>query len=253
MNYQVVITCNRPIWDAYGRKAAEAFLEFWPALSCAQLVLYAEDFEPEQRFQAATVDRRMVIRELPEWHAEFKRRHAGNLDAHGRGPSARGKKDAYDYRRDCVRFSHKVAALTDAAERSPGGGVLVMMDADVISTGYVSPTWLELVFPKLADMAWLARAGTYPECGFVMFRESAARVQAVLAQLREVYESDRVFSMRETHDSFVLQQLVKLSGMVPHNWTRPGADRGNPFITSPLAEKMTHYKGKRKAEVSTCC
>lgn len=242
-------TCNRQIWEAYGRKSAESFLEFWPSLSCAQLVLYAEDFEPEQRFQAACVDHRMSIRRLPAWHADFKARHAGNLDAHGRGPSARGKKGAYDYRRDCVRFSHKVAAITDACEQSNLDEVLVMMDADVISTGYVTPTWLELVFPRLALMAWLGRDLTYPECGFVMFRKTDARVRSVLAQLREVYESDRVFSMRETHDSYVLQQLVKLSGIVPHNWTKRGADRGNPFITSPLAEKMTHYKGARKAQV----
>lgn len=248
MKFRVVVTTNRRLWDTYGRRAMESFLDHWPVYSGAQLILYAEDFQPEQRFYAATVDGRVIVRDLPEWHTAWKLRHADRPRSNGKGWPGR----AYDFRQDCVRFSHKVAALTDAAFQSPRDGILVMMDADVITHKPVDAAWLESLLPAGHYMAWLDRPGHYPECGFVMFRETDPAHQILMTQLRHTYQSDQVFSFAQTHDSFVLQQIVRTMvrrgsmAPAPFNWSKRGGDSGHPFVTSVLAERLDHLKGKRK-------
>jgi hypothetical protein len=250
--YRVVMTCNRKIWEEYGRRAAESFLDYWTG---AQLWLYVEDFDPEQRFYAACIDGRMHIQDLPDWHTAWKVRHADNPDAHGRGESSRrgrASRYGYDFRRDCVRFSHKVAALTHAAldQRGPPHDRLVMLDADVMTNRPVSADWLDRLLPGSHYLAWLDRAGSYPECGFVVFNATHPRHRQVMNDLREAYESDRVFVLPETHDSFVLMRIVRAAGLPTHNLTPARADRGNPFAASVLAEKMVHFKGKRKGMIT---
>lgn len=247
VKFRVVVTANRRLWETYGRRAAESFLDYWPVYSDAQLILYAEDFDPEQRFQAATVDGRVIIRPMPAWHTAWKARHETDKRAHGIGYPGR----AYDFRQDCVRFSHKVAALTDAAQKSPRDGIMIMMDADVVAHRAVSPDWLAMLLPAGRYMAWLDRRAWYPECGFVLFREVHEAHQLLMMRLRATYEHDSVFSMAQTHDSWVLMTLVKqmvAKGQMPapFNLSRPGGNRGHPFVESILGERLDHLKGKRK-------
>lgn len=250
------MTCHAEGWDQYGREMARTFAERWPKE--VTLDVYAEGFELD--ISAENVTRR----ELPEWHHAWKLRHAGNLDAHGRnkarfGRIARSKNKNYDYRRDCVRFSHKIAAITDAAERAPAErGWLIMVDADVITHETVTTEWISsLITDPSFYLAWLDRVSWYPECGFVIFNETHQAHQWFMARLRAVYENDSVFTLQETHDSFVLQELVKhavkrgafaqpvsLSG-------REGRKASHPFVFSRLAERLDHAKGKFKNEGRT--
>lgn len=246
MTYHVVMTMNRRIWDDYGHRAVGAFLAYWdPEIT---LHLYCEDFDPE-----IASERRLVIQSMPAWHGAWKQQHAGNPDAHGRA----GPRRPYDYHRDCVKFSHKVAALTDCAAQlgMVDDGVLIMLDADVITHAPVSPQWLDMLFPANHYMAWLFRQGHYPECGFVMFAMDHAIHLDFMADLREQYEAGGVFRLRETHDSFVIQDLVnrhvaRRRFPQPHDLCAVGRredNRSHPFVRSRLGERMDHLKGKRKA------
>ncbi len=244
MSHHAVMTMNRRIWDEYGHRAVATFLALWD--SAITLHLYAEDFVPDAA--PGEHSARLVVHSMPAWHEHWKARHVHNRDAHGLA----GPRLPYDYHRDCVRFSHKVAALTDIADQIRAG-VLIMLDADVITHEAVDQAWLDGLFPAGPALAWLERENHYPECGFVMFRADHPAFRPFMAQLRGDYTTDRVFQMRETHDSFVIQQLVH--GMVragemprPHNLSagRGRQNRSHPFVVSRLGERMDHLKGARK-------
>lgn len=255
------MTCHAEGWRDYGRNMVQSFARHWPAT--ATLEVYAEGFDLD--VEAPNV----IERRLPEWHATFKAFHADNEDAHGRnaarfGKTARHKGKGYDYRRDCVRFSHKVAALTDAAlnpeivNRAGAPGWLIMADADLVSHAPVTIEWLHsLVIDPSFYIAWLDRLNWYPECGFVIFREDHPSHHWFMKQFRSLYLTGEVFQLAETHDSFVLQQLVKSAvkgGRFPAPFGlsgKKGQRASHPFVHSRLAECLDHAKGKFKGEGRT--
>src|SRR5258708_3526237 len=116
MRFAVLTTCNAKGWDQYGRRMVETFDQFWPP--DVPLYLYAELFEPDHP--------RPVVRTLPKWLTEFKERHAENPGAHGLIDGN------YNFLHDCVRFAHKVAAVTDAA-LTLETDVLIWADADIVT------------------------------------------------------------------------------------------------------------------------
>lgn len=256
MRIRVVSTCSAEGWKQTGRRMAETFVEHWPKQ--ATLEVYAEGFDVD----VAGV----VQRQLPEWFEAWKLRHADNPDAHGRNKARFGRIDLrkgkpYSYRRDCVRFAHKVAALTDAAlnpaivNRAAAPGWLIMCDADVVTHAAVTVDWLQsLVTDPKFYIAWLDRAAWYPECGFVVFNETHPAHVPFTTWFRDVYAIDYVFKFQETHDSFVLQQLVARAlarGEMPKPFSLSGNEMArrssHPFVYSRLAERLDHAKGKFKA------
>lgn len=260
MAIRLVMTCHAEGWRQYGRNMVATFVQHWP--KDITLEVYAEGFVPDLDWSS------IVVRELPEWHTAWKLKHVEHEDAHGRdktkfGPHARRKNSAYDYRRDCVRFSHKVAALTDAAlnhplvytgERPAAGDWLIMADADLLTHQPVTEEWLRsLVTDPEFYVAWLDRIGWYPECGFVIFREDHPNHRAFMQLFQDTYEHGSVFQMKETHDSFVLAELMTKA--CKRGWFRPpfglsdkiGKRNSHPFVHSRLAERLDHAKGKFKA------
>lgn len=257
MDFRVVTTCNANGWQETGRRMAQTFAEFWPA--AVTLEIYAENFDID--VEAPNI----IQRRLPYWHADWKRRHADNADAHGRDPRrfgrvARRKDNGYSYRRDCVRFSHKVAALTDAVIDHPSAapGWLIMCDADTLTHSRVTIDWLTSIIPdQQTYVAWLHRRAWYPECGFVLFRETHPQHGPFMDDLAHCYWSDAVFAYSETHDSYVLQQRVVeavRAGRIPPavSLSGPAGERSShPFVHSRLAECLDHAKGKFKAQGRT--
>jgi hypothetical protein len=250
MAIRLVMTCHAEGWREYGRQMAATFAQYWPV--DVELQVYAEGFVMDVEAPNVTGWA------LPDWHEAWKLRHDGNPDAHGRdkkrfGPHARRKAGGYDYRRDCVRFSHKVAALTDSVERHHGDDLVIMVDADVVTHAPVTHDWLRsLVTHPDFYVAWLDRVRWYPECGFVIFNERWPGHRAFMNGFREIYETDRIFALNETHDSFVLQHLVKKAVLydcmpLPFGLSgRQGKTSSHPFVYSRLAECLDHAKGKFK-------
>jgi hypothetical protein len=253
MGYRLVTTCHAEGWEQTGRRMATSFVEHWPA--DVTLEIYSEGFTVD------VIAPNVIERELPGWHTDWKARHATNDDAHGRdarrfGRIDRRKGKTQSYRRDCVRFSHKVAALTDAAlnvRRGAPADWLIMIDADTLTHDPVTFDWLRSLVPVPGHyMAWLDRLAWYPECGFVMFAEKHPAHASFMTRLRWLYESDNVFALPETHDSFVIQSLVGTFVATaafdqPFSLsTKEGRRSSHPFVYSRLAEKLDHAKGKFK-------
>jgi hypothetical protein len=229
--YLVVTTCNDRQWTQYGRAMVRTFLRYWP--SEVDLRLYPEGFP---HFAAD-------IYHASPWMAKFKAKYGGS-------PQYTGGSNGRDYRRDAVRFAHKVAAI-DAAANESDCDILIWMDADVVTFERVTVEWLDSLFPPPATVAWLDRANTYPECGFLMFRMPEAK--RVIKQVVEMYTSGSIFLLPETHDSYVFQHIVthavRLHELTVHSLSGEGRfHTGHPWCASRLAEKMDHLKGEtRKA------
>jgi hypothetical protein len=242
MNTFAITTCSPEGWEKYGRRMVETFAKHWPA--DVRLVVYTEGFK-------IPTAPNLIEAHFPPWFYQWKRWHQNDADPNGRDQARNRRGREYDFRRDCVKFAHKVAAITDAASGSEAD-LIIWLDADIITHAPVDHAWFESLFPATGGlMAWLDRAHVYPECGFMMFRSHPYR-DGFMHRLRSIYESDRVLQLPETHDSYVIQQLVRLSvheGLMqqPYSLSGPKARQSHhPFVISRLGERLDHAKGKRK-------
>lgn len=228
---RVVTTMNRAGWRQTGFRMADSFVERWPR--DVELIVYAEDFELPDRPAIS-------LRLLPKWLDEFKARHRNNKSAHGRMPTR------YDFRFDCVKFAHKVAAVTDAGLRQDDG-LLIWMDADTFTHAPVTHDWLLGLFPEPAYIAWLDRVNHYPETGFYMLRCSHRSHRLAMQSYQEMYTSDQVFRLKETHDCWALRDLIDgmvRSGDIEAPVSLSGDPRwSHPFVAGPLGACMDHMKG----------
>jgi hypothetical protein len=231
--FAVVTTCHETGWQQYGRRMVDTFDQFWSA--DVPLYLYAEHFQPDHP--------RPVVCRLPEWLTAFKARHSENSRAHGLIDGS------YDFHHDCVRFAHKVAAVTDAA-LILGTDVLIWADADIVTHAPVETNWLTSLFPSGPYVAWLEREGHYPECGFYMLRCSHPAHREIMTRWRQLYETDAVFGLAQTHDSHVLHHLIleaEREGLITtHSLSGKARQHRHPLINGPLGTRLDHLKGPRK-------
>lgn len=237
--YLSVTTCSAEQWKQYGRAMASTFARHWP--DNVPLWLYAEGFVPEPTKPKSA----FVFWDLDEsapWLAEFKAAHDK--------PQYRGGQGRRDYRRDAVRFAHKIAALGAAVEQADCD-VLIWVDADIVTHAKVTTEWLDGLFPQTAGLAWLDRMFSYPECGFMMFRLPETR--KLIAKAVAMYRDGGVFKLPEHHDSYVFQHLANsmaAKGVLKiHSLSGEGrVHTGHPFANAPIAACLDHLKGEsRKA------
>jgi hypothetical protein len=234
MRIEVVTTMNAKGWHELGGRMVRAFKRCWPA--DVKLIVYAEGF---------TVSEPGVeSRNLPKWLDEFKGRHKNNRRANGHTPSR------YDFLYDAVKFSHKVAAITDAG-LAQTDGVMIWLDADTYTHASVTHVWLEGLFPEPSYIAWLDRRNSLPETGFIMFRCGHPAHQAAMTAFRRLYLTDDIFGIGQTSDNsalrHVIDRMVK-GGEIEPPVSLSGDDKNwsHPFVNGPLGACMDHMKGNRK-------
>lgn len=225
MHFLAVSTFNAAGLAKYGRRMMDSFHRHWP--DTVPLRVYSEGWH-HQGPEAYVTD----LLEASPWLAGFKARHA---DRHVDG-----------YRWDAVRFSHKVAALCHAAATS-SADVLIWLDGDIVTHSPISEDDLADLAPKDGEwIAWLDRARKYPECGFYMLNCRHSRHKAMMESLEGMYRDDRLFSLKEWHDSFVLQDVVERTRIGTKSLSGEGRTTAHPLVNSPMAQWFDHLKGKRK-------
>lgn len=219
MNFLAVTTFNAEGLELYGRRMMETFSRFWPTE--VELRVYSEGW-------GGGVD---LISASP-WLKDFKERHKGR---------------AYrDFRWDAVCFSHKVAAVC-AADSSADADVLIWIDGDVTTHGFIQETDLTALAPVGNEwIAWLNRAKMYPECGFYMLNRRHPRHTEMMKSFETMYSEDRLFGLPEFHDSFVLEQVVKQAGVETKSLSGSGVNTSHPLVNGPLSRWLDHAKGPRK-------
>jgi hypothetical protein len=222
---RAITTCSAAGWQQYGRRMAQSWAARWPV----PLTLWTEGFACD--VPGVEVDQLERI----EWLAEFKRRHKHLPVA--------------NYRFDAVRFAHKTAAVIESA-LSFDCDWLIWVDADTVTHTKVPESFVQTLLPQGVEyIAWLDRVDNYPECGFYVLNMRHARHQGLMTGWREIYTGRGLFSLREWHDSYVLQQLIARAGVPTKSLSGERASRtGHPFINGPLGAYMDHLKGPRKVE-----
>jgi len=248
----VVSTFHKPALEKYGQRFLDSFsANVDPKI---EMLLYAEDCKP------VVNDPRIKVldqkAELPKLVA-FKERWKDVPKANGVCPpeiKARRPRDWHkEFKWDAIRFSNKVYAVFDAAQRTDADWI-VWMDAD----SYIHQQWSYESFKKfLPDRAWLSYLGRgkkWPECGFYGINLKNKIALRFLQEFEHVYEHAEygIFRMEEWHDSFVFEEVRKKiadknpTGII-HNISGGIIDgEGHPVINSDLGQYMDHLKGDRK-------
>ena len=243
----VVTTCSQTGFEAYGHKMLRTFIERWS--TDIQLTFYDEDLKVRPEAENVT------YKPFPPWFLEWKERHKSNPYANGKDLRRNRKGKVYDFRQDCVKFAHKVGALTDIGLQTTSGKLL-WIDADTLTHTPVDAEWVNRLNPTTTYLAWLDRIRPYPECGFLLFDCTSPSHLRFMKLVRDTYATDRVFSYKETHDSYIFMQLMKQArdeGWMkkPFNLSGAHSNRHHPFPFSELGSRLDHAKGARKIKGRT--
>lgn len=241
-----ITTMNAAGYAETGRAMLESAERFWsPDI---RLRCYAEGFAaPSNHPRVEWLD--LLTEAL--WLEGF--RLVCEVEPIRRGITAGG---GYDFRFDARKFSHKVAALTAAARDvcalppRDRPELLAWMDADTLTHAPVDAAWLSSLLPGGALLAWLDRRTLYPECGFLLFDPGHPAFVRWVVDLLELYQSGKLFGLREWHDSYAIQcvtgRLVAEAGIRVASLSGDARDHSHPAANGPISERFDHLKGPNR-------
>lgn len=230
----VVTSFPNDMWNVYAKKMLESYVAYWPE-HIALLVFLDDDKLKDEVKKILRPQDAVALGHAPE-HVDFIKR---NLS----------KEHANDYRKQAVRFCHKVFFLKRASDywkQNSGEGCaryLVWLDADVLTTRKVLHNEIHACLPREGDaVAYLGRKDwPHSECGWMAF-DLHHGGHEIIENIVAMYESDAVFLMEQWHDSWVFDRNVIDLKVKATNLTE-----GKPGIEiwphSPMAAWSRHYKG----------
>jgi len=256
----VVTTFHPEGYSIYGKRFLESFAA--KVDKRIRLLVYAEGVKPDNPdpSRITILDQEDALPKL----VAFKERWKDDPKANGIPPEEIKRRRPRDHHKafkwDAVRFSNKVYAVFDAAERTKKDW-LVWMDADT----FVHSDWSFEEFSEcLPSTSWITYVGrgkgsqTWPECGFYGMNLNNPTCKDFLAMFEQYYEDaeEGIFTLEEWHDSYVFGELLKefkRRNPVVLDYTAEmmlrGAKTGgggHPLINSKLGKWIDHMKGARK-------
>lgn len=234
MNIAVVTTFPNNMWDVYAKKALESFVANWPAEIPLMVQIDNDLLFPD-------VDKILRYQDgiAVGWEDEHKAFVERNKD----------KDHPTDYRKQAVRFCHKVFAIKRAldaalkqrdADPETAPRYLIWMDADVVTTASVTMEDIKLCLPKEGDaVAYLGRKDwDHSECGWLAF-DLENGSESIIHKVVDKYKSDDLFTLEQWHDSWVWDYCMNMPCTdLTHD--KPGTEI---WEQSPMAKWSTHYKG----------
>lgn len=235
----VVTTFPNGMWDIYARKMLQSFVTNWPAEIPLLVALDNDALAPDVDKIIRPQDA-LAIGPEPDHAAFIQRNHT--------------KDHPSDYRKQAVRFCHKVFAIHRAvkaiAKQTEGikPRYLIWMDADVLTTRKVTLADIEAALPKEGDaVSYLGRKDwPHSECGWLAF-DLENSGDMVIDAVFKAYCRDEIFNHEQWHDSWIFDR-VRASFTIENQagrWTNLTADKPGIDIWqhSPMAAWSTHYKG----------
>src|SRR6056300_1600500 len=256
-----VVTTFHP--EGYS-KYAKRFLESFAAKvdKRIKLIVYAEGVKPDNP-DPTRIEILDQVEALPKLVA-FKERWKDDPKANGIPPEDIKRRRPRDHHKafkwDAVRFSNKVYAVFDAAERTKKDW-LVWMDADT----FVHSDWSFEEFSEcLPSTSWITYVGrgkgsqTWQECGFYGMNLNHPMCIQFLKEFERFYEDadNGIFELEEWHDSFVFGHILNQLKPIDSNVHDYSADMylreartgggGHPLINTVLGKWIDHMKGDRK-------
>lgn len=235
MNIAFVTTFANVHYDLYAKKMLQSFTQFMPAEVPLCVQIDDDTLYP-------SVDKLLRPQDgiAVGWdkdHSEFVARN-------------KGKDDSQDYRKQPVRFCHKVFALKrayDAAmkqkavDATTAPRYLVWIDADVIINRLVMIEDIAKCLPKDGDaVAYLGRKDwPHSECGWVAYDLDKGG-DKIIDLMIESYTNDHLFLLEQQDDSWVFDHI---SCHRSRTNLSPDAIGLDAWESSPMSIWSTHYKG----------
>ncbi|MAF44164.1 MAG: hypothetical protein CMI54_08420 [Parcubacteria group bacterium] len=247
----VITSFSEEGWKDYAQKMVNSAAEHWgPTL---HLTAFYHDFDLLSCNPVKSPN--ITYRNLNEITDMLEFR-----ESHKRYDGTLGGDMPYNWKHDCIKFSHKVFALTEFAFElcadSKKPGWLVWLDADTTTDRRFTIEDMESCLPAKAELVYLGRQSfEYSETSFVGFNLNHRPAVDLLGDLRGQYISGEVLNYREWHDGFIFERLLIIynaHGMKSHDWTGHIKDiksmtKGKQaFDQAPIGKFMTHFKGKKK-------
>lgn len=231
----VVTTFPSCSWEIYAKAMLESYAKFWPH-EIPLLVNLDDDLLFQQVDKILPPQGGICVGWSPE-HKAFVERN-------------KGKDEPQNYRKQAVRFCHKVFAIKgalDAIEKNKSIGqggprYLIWMDADVITNKPVTMEMLKECLPKEGDaVAYMGRKDwDHSECGWLAF-DLENGGNTIIDDFHKCYLGDAVMGMDQWHDSWVFDQITfSIKNKTNLTLNKPGMDI---WQHSPMAKWSTHHKG----------
>ena len=244
MKYTVVTTFNAAGYEKYGRRMIQTFLQTWPA--GVDLQVYTEgcsviESAPNLKvFDLETASAPLMA---------FKNRWQGVPKANGdvsADPVRSLRRDSgKGFKWDAVRFAHKVYAIFAAAQTTDQW--LIWMDADMVCHSVITASKIAQLCPDTYDLCFLGRRGKYSECGLYAINLSTTGGKDFVKRFQDAYDHDRIFYYLEWHDSFVFDEIRKITCCKELDWSSHLiTGEGHPLINSEWGAYLDHLKGDRK-------
>lgn len=166
------------------------------------------------------------------------------------------KDDPVNYRKQAVRFCHKVFAIhrvLDAAKKARKAGIeapryLIWIDADVLITRKVTEEDIKKCLPKEGDaVSYLGRKDwDHSECGWLAFDLDNGGGE-IIESVHFNYTQDDIFNMEQWHDSWVWDNIRKYRVPIGHSKPWTNLTEGKPgteiWAQSPMSDWSKHFKG----------
>jgi hypothetical protein len=233
MNIAIITTFPTASWEIYSKKAMQSWGQFLPKEIPILAALDDDLVLPQLQKLLRQQDAISV-----GWSNEHKAFVERNKD----------KESQTDYRKQPVRFCHKVFAIKRAMDaildekKSSGNSAryLIWLDADVVINRPVTMEEIKECIPKEGDaVAYMGRKDwDHSECGWLAF-DLEMNGQKLIEAWLSYYLNDSILQMEQWHDSWVFDQVSKLPKT---NLTegKPGMDI---WPHSPMGKWSTHFKG----------
>lgn len=234
----VITTFPSVSWDIYAKRMLESFVAYWPK-EIPLLVQLDDDL------LVPSVNK--IIRDGDGLNVGWTKDHADFVKRN------KDKDSKDDYRKQAVRFCHKVFALKfacDSAMKARTGGAadapryLIWLDADVLTTKPVTIEDIQKCLPKEGDaVSYLGRKDwPHSECGWLVF-DLENGGDSFINILHQYYLGDEVFKQEQWHDSWIFDQVRNATNAKTATNLTPNATGMEVWPQSPMASWSRHYKG----------
>jgi len=232
----VITTFPNASWEIYSKKMLQSFTRFWPAE--IPLLLELDDDLLVSDVQKILRQQDAVAVGWDKEHQEFVERN-------------KGKDDPNDYRKQPVRFCHKIFAIKRAlkaiesakANNENPARYLIWMDADVVTNRSVTIDEIKECLPKEGEaVAYMGRKDwDHSECGWMAFDLENGGA-GIIEMMISGYITDEILGYEQLHDSWVFDMVCGITKVKCTNLTygKPGMDI---WPHSPMGKWSTHYKG----------
>lgn len=224
--YTVITGMSKTYYDNIGKSMLESWLKFWP--KSFELLIYSED----------------DLSFLNSLNIKYI-----NLDSLGE-PYIKFQKEKYKKLNSRIKtYAKKAFPIMKHLEANQGK--LIWVDADVITSSYITIEWLESLLPKnffSCHLGVLQNEYYSVETGFFIIDLENKHKAEFLKRYKNIYYNKDFSNMKKPYDGDTFGRIITEMKQIidfRYNDLSPELKERSPF-DRVFRNKMTHFKSKKK-------